>query len=73
MSNGIHDAVTATTMGPSPSPEGQDNLMAMSNALLGQNFANLDRVIMSDGTDFSFNAFEMTDFGFNAFDVNAAA
>ncbi len=52
--------------GSTGSPNGQDTLMEMSNMLMGQGFADLDRVIMSDGTDFSFNPFD-----FNVFDMPA--
>ena len=48
--------------------DAQDNLMAMSDALMAQGFANLDRVIMSDGADFSFNPFDFADFSFGPFD-----
>lgn len=45
-------------------PTGQDNLMMMSNMLLDQNFADLDRVITHNGADFSF--YNMNEFyGYN--------
>ena len=39
-------SIEAPVAVPVPSPDSQDNLMAMSNSLLGQGFATLDRVIM---------------------------
>ena len=43
-----------------------DDLMAMCDALLGQNFTNLDRVIPYDGTAFSFNA-NVQDLGYGGY------
>ena len=69
--NGYYDGSASGSVNNSNTPsDGQDNLLAMSDALMGQSFANLDRVIMSDGTDFSFNAFEISDFAFGPFDLS---
>lgn len=43
-----------------------DDLMAMCDALLGQSFTNLDRVIPFDGTAFSFNA-NVQDLGYGGY------
>lgn len=53
------------------SPDGPDNLLAMSDSLMGHGFTQLDRVITFDGTPFSFDPFQFADFSFNAFDVAA--
>ena len=47
--------------------EQPDNLMAMCDALMGQGFTNLDRVIPFDGTAFSFNPDFMPEIGSNAY------
>lgn len=68
--NGFFDNPTAASArGPTASPDGPDNLLAMSDSLMGQGFAQLDRVITFDGTPFSFDPFQFADFSFNAFDV----
>lgn len=56
---------TSTVVGPPAcTPDSQDNLLAMSDTLMGQNFQNMDRVITVDGADFSFQNFDLADPGF---------
>jgi hypothetical protein len=45
--------------------EQPDNLMAMCDALMGQSFTNLDRVIPYDGTAFSF--MDVQGFGYGTY------
>ena len=47
--------------------EQPDNLMAMCDALMGQSFTNLDRVIPFDGTAFSF--MDVQDFEYTAYNT----
>lgn len=68
--NGYHENMPPPSARPSiSSPDGPDHLMEMSDALMGQNFAQLDRVITFDGTPFSFDPFQFGDLAFNAFDM----
>lgn len=69
--NGFYEnATNANARASTASPDGPDNLLAMSDSLMGQGFAQLDRVITFDGTPFSFDPFQFADFSFNAFDVS---
>ena len=68
--NGYHEAMPPPSARPSiSSPDGPDYLMEMSDALMGQNFAQLDRVITFDGTPFSFDPLQFGDYSFNNFDM----
>lgn len=57
---------TSNEMNSSTPSDGSDNLMTMSF----DGFANLDRVIMSDGADFSFAGFDIPDFSFGNFNFS---
>ena len=72
--NGYYTGYTGNIVGPPAcTPDSQDNLLAMSDTLMGQNFQNMDRVITVDGADFSFHAFDLSDpgFGYGAFEMHS--